>query len=60
MDVIVYVEREQGEAIAESKSDVLQGTVDLMVLKTLESMGRFTATASAGESNRRVTTAPSN
>jgi transcriptional regulator len=25
--------------VAESKSDVLQGTLDLMVLKTLESMG---------------------
>jgi len=27
--------------VAESKSDVLQGTFDLMVLKTLESMGRL-------------------
>ncbi len=27
--------------MGESKSDVLQGTLDLMVLKTLESMGRL-------------------
>jgi PadR family transcriptional regulator, regulatory protein PadR len=27
--------------MAESKSDVLQGTLDLMVLKTLESMGQL-------------------
>jgi transcriptional regulator len=27
--------------VAESKSDVLQGTLDLMVLKTLESMGEL-------------------
>jgi PadR family transcriptional regulator, regulatory protein PadR len=35
----IYVENQQGEAMGESKSDVLQGTLDLMVLKTLESMG---------------------
>jgi PadR family transcriptional regulator PadR len=28
-----------GETVAKNKSDVLQGTLDLMVLKTLESMG---------------------
>src|ERR1700728_750484 len=32
-------ERRQGAAMGESKSDVLQGTLDLMVLKTLEAMG---------------------
>src|SRR5580692_5107485 len=32
-------ERLQGVAMGESKSDVLQGTLDLMVLKTLETMG---------------------
>jgi transcriptional regulator len=35
----VYVERQHGGAMGESKSDVLQGTLDLMVLKTLEAMG---------------------
>jgi PadR family transcriptional regulator, regulatory protein PadR len=29
----------QGGVVGENKSDVLQGTLDLMVLKTLESMG---------------------
>jgi len=28
---------------AEKKSDILQGTLDLMVLKTLDAMGRCTA-----------------
>jgi PadR family transcriptional regulator, regulatory protein PadR len=36
--VVLYVERQQGEVMGD-KSDVLQGTLDLMVLKTLESMG---------------------
>jgi PadR family transcriptional regulator PadR len=35
----VYVECQQVECVGTSKSDVLQGTLDLMVLKTLESMG---------------------
>src|SRR5688572_21077830 len=29
----------EGEAVADSKSDILQGTLDLMVLKTLDAMG---------------------
>jgi PadR family transcriptional regulator, regulatory protein PadR len=33
-----YVEHQQ-ESLVGSKSDVLQGTLDLMVLKTLEAMG---------------------
>src|SRR5215472_1235876 len=33
------VERQQGAAMGEDRSDVLQGTSDLMVLKTLETMG---------------------
>jgi transcriptional regulator len=33
------VEHQQVEPMGETKSDVLQGTLDLMVLKTLESMG---------------------
>jgi PadR family transcriptional regulator PadR len=36
--VVLYVERQQGEAMGD-KSDVLQGTLDLMVLKTLETLG---------------------
>jgi PadR family transcriptional regulator, regulatory protein PadR len=35
----LYVEKQQGAVMGESKSDVLQGTLDLMVLKTLETMG---------------------
>jgi PadR family transcriptional regulator PadR len=35
----VSVEIQQGEYMGGDKSDVLQGTLDLMVLKTLESMG---------------------
>jgi transcriptional regulator len=35
----LYVESQQEKPMGESKSDVLQGTLDLMVLKTLESMG---------------------
>lgn len=35
----IYVERQQVDTMPESKSDVLQGTLDLMVLKTLEAMG---------------------
>jgi PadR family transcriptional regulator len=31
--------REEGNTVAPNKTDVLQGTLDLMVLKTLESMG---------------------
>jgi PadR family transcriptional regulator len=31
--------KDEHEAMGEQKSDVLQGTLDLMVLKTLESMG---------------------
>jgi PadR family transcriptional regulator len=34
-----YVEDQQEGFVGTSKSDVLQGTLDLMVLKTLESMG---------------------
>jgi PadR family transcriptional regulator, regulatory protein PadR len=34
-----YVEIQQEIAMGENKADVLQGTLDLMVLKTLESMG---------------------
>jgi transcriptional regulator len=33
------VERQQELVVGENKSDILQGTLDLMVLKTLESMG---------------------
>jgi PadR family transcriptional regulator, regulatory protein PadR len=36
---MLCVESQQEEAMGESKTDVLQGTLDLMVLKTLESMG---------------------
>src|ERR1700722_12551887 len=39
MGFIVSVDVQQGDAMGKSKSDVLQGTLDLMVLKTLESMG---------------------
>jgi transcriptional regulator len=35
----VSVEIQQEDSVGEDKSDVLQGTLDLMVLKTLESMG---------------------
>jgi PadR family transcriptional regulator PadR len=35
----IYVEDQQEQQMGESKSDVLQGTLDLMVLKTLEAMG---------------------
>jgi PadR family transcriptional regulator PadR len=38
LSVVLYVEGQQGEAMGD-KSDVLQGTLDLMVLKTLETMG---------------------
>jgi transcriptional regulator len=31
--------REEGERMADSRNDVLQGTLDLMVLKTLDTMG---------------------
>jgi PadR family transcriptional regulator, regulatory protein PadR len=37
--VTVSVEILQGDVMGASRSDVLQGTLDLMVLKTLESMG---------------------
>jgi transcriptional regulator len=33
------MERQQVESMTASKSDVLQGTLDLMVLKTLEALG---------------------
>ena len=36
---VIYPLKFNGGAMAEGKSDVLQGTLDLMVLKTLESMG---------------------
>ena len=36
--MVLYVEGQQGEAMGD-KSDVLQGTLDLMVLKTLETLG---------------------
>jgi PadR family transcriptional regulator, regulatory protein PadR len=39
LSVVLYVEMQQGATMGESKSDVLQGTLDLMVLKTLETMG---------------------
>ena len=39
MRVYLYVERQQGAAMGDNKGDVLQGTLDLMVLKTLETMG---------------------
>jgi transcriptional regulator len=35
----VSIEIQQEDSVGEDKSDVLQGTLDLMVLKTLESMG---------------------
>src|SRR5665213_2503399 len=35
----IYVESQQESSMGERKSDVMQGTLDLMVLKTLESMG---------------------
>ena len=34
------------------KADVWQGTLALMVLKTIETLGRFTATGSPGASSR--------
>ena len=33
------IQQEPGEAVTQPKSDVLQGTLDLMVLKTLETLG---------------------
>jgi PadR family transcriptional regulator, regulatory protein PadR len=41
MDVAAYVlnVNRNAETMTENKSDVLQGTLDLMILKTLESMG---------------------
>lgn len=36
---VIYVESQQESYVPERKSDVMQGTLDLMVLKTLESMG---------------------
>ncbi len=41
--------------MGDGKSDVLQGTLDLMVLKTLESMGRCMDTFSRGGSSRSMT-----
>ena len=38
--------------MGDGKPDVLQGTLDLMVLKTLETMGSLTGTQSPGGSNR--------
>ena len=38
------------------KSDVWQGTLALMVLKTLETLGPCTATASRGASSRPAAT----
>jgi len=38
------------------KPEVLQGTLALMVLKTLDVLGRCTATESPGESNRSAET----
>jgi PadR family transcriptional regulator PadR len=35
----LYVERQQVTKMGENKPDVLQGTLDLMVLKTLEGLG---------------------
>jgi PadR family transcriptional regulator, regulatory protein PadR len=35
----IYVGSQQVVPMAENKADILQGTLDLMVLKTLESMG---------------------
>jgi len=37
--VAVQQEQEMGERERESKSDILQGTLDLMVLQTLDAMG---------------------
>jgi PadR family transcriptional regulator, regulatory protein PadR len=37
----VYVGFQQVAVMPENKADILQGTLDLMVLKTLESMGRL-------------------
>jgi PadR family transcriptional regulator, regulatory protein PadR len=38
--------------MGEGKSEVLQGTLDLMVLKTLYAMGPQHGSESRGESNR--------
>src|SRR5205085_7012669 len=38
---ILHVVNQQGELVTESIADVQYGTLDLMVLKTLESMGRL-------------------
>ncbi len=38
--------------MSDSRLDLLQGTLDLMVLQTLLAMGRCTATASRGALSR--------
>lgn len=38
--------------MGEKRSEVLQGTLDLMVLKTLYAMGRCTGSGSPGASSR--------
>jgi hypothetical protein len=40
--------------MAENKSEILQGTLDLMALKTLEAMGRCTDMASPAASSKSV------
>jgi len=42
----------KGKVSEQKRSEILQGTLDLMILKTLDAMGRFTITAlRAGSSN---------
>ena len=38
--------------MGDDRSEILQGTLDLMVLKTLDAMGPMTATASRSASSR--------
>ena len=37
--LLLDINRRKGRAVSGSRSDVLQGTLDLMVLKTLETLG---------------------
>jgi hypothetical protein len=42
----------KGKTTNSKKADVLQGTLDLMILKTLQASGRCTASALPGVSNK--------
>ena len=37
--MLLYISHREGVVMAEAKSEILQGTLDLMVLKTLDAMG---------------------